>query len=92
VRPENSVRDLQGARLGSAGIICDNPMTDSGPKAHRSEVMSASTLGLFLADAGRPGQTRDVRACRIRRTEYVGGPAKDQDLVIETLKSAIVRL
>ena len=27
----------------------------------------------FLADARRAGQTRDVSACRIRRTQYSGG-------------------
>jgi len=29
----------------------------------------------FLADARRAGQTRGVSACRIRRTEYLGGTA-----------------
>jgi hypothetical protein len=59
----------------SAGVICDNPMTDSGAKANRSEVMSASAHGLylFMADRRRALQTRDVSACRIRRTEYSGG-------------------
>jgi hypothetical protein len=30
------------------GVICDNQMTDFGAKANRSEVMRASTLGLYL--------------------------------------------
>jgi hypothetical protein len=66
----------------SASGVCDNQMADSGVKANRSEVMRASTRGLylFLADARRPGQTRDVSACRIRRTEYSGGSVAVQDI------------
>jgi hypothetical protein len=30
------------------GVICDDQKTDSGAKANRSEVMKASTLGLYL--------------------------------------------
>jgi hypothetical protein len=49
------------------GVIRDNQMTDSGAKV--------VFLGWKVSIVVVKGQTREVSACRIRRTAYSEGPA-----------------
>ena len=50
VRPENSVRGLPGECRVSAGVICDNQMTDSGAKAilfgWKASSVAAKSIGI----------------------------------------------